>query len=375
MRLAFVHDRRINPAGAEAVFRDLIHTLPHDHAVIFCLLSTQYTLTIHHKKYQVRTAFPIWLTRFLVWLHSLHIPFLTVLSDYRNTIVILPLLVTILRWKVQRYRPDRVVISSFAGVKNIVPQDATHFPPTMLYLHSPMQYIRENYGEYMEKLRERQRWIFVPLARYLRKWDSLPRIYDPIYTNSHYTASCAHKYYNLSSEVAYPRIHEIFLRGEVVETPKEYMVFIGRLVRFVREVDRIILLANATQMPLLLIGSWPDEGYLKSLAWPTVIFLGQLDDPETKKDVLRHARWLINIAKESAWLATMEALSCGVPVLWFAAGATPELVWKDGWVLVNTKDQASLLKGRERFQAKQRKRKDIQESFRARYEQTRVERK
>lgn len=300
MKVAFVHDRRINPAGAEAVFRDLVQTIPHQHAKIFCLLSTQHTLTIHHQKYKVVTAFPIWLTRFLVWVHALRIPFLNVLSDYRNTIVILPFLVMLLRLKILRYAPDRVVISSFAGVKNIVPTDATRFPPTMLYLHSPMQYIRENYNEYIEKLRPRQRWIFVPLARYLRKWDKQPRMYDPIYTNSHYTASCAHKYYNLSSEVAYPRINPLFLSGEVVETPKEYMVFIGRLVRFVREVDRIILLANATQMPLLLIGSGPDEGYLKSLAGPTVIFLGQLDDPETKMDVLRHARGLINIAKESA---------------------------------------------------------------------------
>jgi glycosyltransferase involved in cell wall biosynthesis len=151
------------------------------------------------------------------------------------------------------------------------------------------------------------------------------------------------------------------------------MLFIGRLVKFVREVDRIILLANATQMPLLLIGSWPDEAYLKSLAGPTVVFLWQINDPATKKDILRHARGLINIAKESAWLATMEALSCGVPVLGYAGWATPELVWKDGGVLVSAKDPQTLLTWRERFQAKQRNRKDIQESFRARYEQTRVE--
>jgi len=46
----------------------------------------------------------------------------------------------------------------------------------------------------------------------------------------------------------------------------EYYLYIGRLVRFVREVDRIIELANSMQIPLLVAGSGPDEQYLKEMA-------------------------------------------------------------------------------------------------------------
>lgn len=266
MKIAFVHDRRVHPAGAEAVLRDLVESIPHQEGMLFMLWATRSTLTIGERNYTIRTVLPVWFTRLLVTIHAWRLPILSPLTDYRNFIVILPWLVAILRFKIKQYSPDHVIISSFAGVKNVVPADASVFPPSTLYLHSPMQYIRENYTEYLEKLRMWQRWIFVPVARRLRKWDQKQRIYDPLYTNSHYTATCAQKYYKLISEVAYPRLHATFLTGDAVELPKEYMVFIGRLVRFVREVDRIIALANATKMPLLLIGSGPDENFLKACA-------------------------------------------------------------------------------------------------------------
>ena len=46
----------------------------------------------------------------------------------------------------------------------------------------------------------------------------------------------------------------------------EYYLYIGRLVKFVREVDRIIALANSMEIPLLIAGSGPDEQYLKEMA-------------------------------------------------------------------------------------------------------------
>ncbi|MBP7848507.1 hypothetical protein KA013_04860 [Patescibacteria group bacterium] len=56
--------------------------------------------------------------------------------------------------KIRRYQPELQVISSFAAVKNVVPHGklSNDFPTTVLYLHSPMQYIHENYQEYVRKL-------------------------------------------------------------------------------------------------------------------------------------------------------------------------------------------------------------------------------
>ncbi|MDO4713418.1 MAG: hypothetical protein Q4B28_01895 [bacterium] len=44
------------------------------------------------------------------------------------------------------------------------------------------------------------------------------------------------------------------------------------MVNFVRECGLIIELFNALKLPLIMIGSGPDEQYLKSIAGETIIF-------------------------------------------------------------------------------------------------------
>jgi glycosyltransferase involved in cell wall biosynthesis len=45
-----------------------------------------------------------------------------------------------------------------------------------------------------------------------------------------------------------------------------YFVYVGRLVNFVRETGTIINLFNRLKLPLIVIGSGPDENELKALA-------------------------------------------------------------------------------------------------------------
>ena len=72
---------------------------------------------------------------------------LSSIFDYRNLIVFYPLFMKILSRKIKKRKPDEVQISSFAIAKNIDPIEV----PTSLYLHSPMQYIRSHYEEYLGK--------------------------------------------------------------------------------------------------------------------------------------------------------------------------------------------------------------------------------
>jgi hypothetical protein len=60
-----------------------------------------------------------------------------------------PSLMRVLSKKIKKFRPDHILISSFAIAKNITPISGV---PMTLYLHSPMQYIRTHYDEYKEKL-------------------------------------------------------------------------------------------------------------------------------------------------------------------------------------------------------------------------------
>jgi len=63
-----------------------------------------------------------------------------------------------------------------------------------------------------------------------------------------------------------------------------------------------------------MIGSGPDEWELKALAGDTVMFLGWLP-AEEMKEIVKHAKGLVNLAKESFGIGTVEALLMGVPVL------------------------------------------------------------
>lgn len=297
------------------------------------------------------------------------------LLDYRNLMFWFPVLCGVLRRKIVRYGAEEVVISSFAAAKNIkrpvssgiqsynasIDKSSIAYPKrpvssrrkTHLYLHSPMQYIWENYIENYSKLRFPIKQFYWLATRYLRPRDRAPRSYDHIEANSAYTARVAAELYGrdpMDIHVRFPRMHPAFFSATIATSPKDYFVFVGRVQRYVREIDKIIALFNASGEKLLIIGDGPDMDYAKSIAGPTITFLGQINDVHEKLEIMRHARGCINLAKESFGLVTAESLCLGVPVFGYAAGATPELV-RDGidGVLVETKDATGLAEGWRRF--------------------------
>jgi len=115
------------------------------------------------------------------------------------------------------------------------------------------------------------------------------------------------------------------------------------------------------------MGSWPDEHELKMLAGDTITFIGQVTDIDEKIEIIRHARWLINLTKESCGIGTMEALALGVPVLWYNAWATPEFVNANNGVLAQTKDMEHLIEKFQAFHTKERNRETIKQEFLVRY--------
>jgi glycosyltransferase involved in cell wall biosynthesis len=224
-----------------------------------------------------------------------------------------------------------------------------------------MQYIHSHYDEYTHKLRWFTWWLFTKVRHYLLKRDLKARYYDTVYANSQYTADLARELYDLESTVIYPAINDIFFDITISSRPAKYWVATGRLVRLVKEFDRIIELFNQKKLPLLVLWSWPDESYLKSIAGPTITFLWWVSDDNERAEILRHAAWFINITKESFWIATAEALLCGVPVLWYNEGATVELVDDQTWVLVAEKWLEKLLEWSHTFEEKKFIRQNIQD--------------
>jgi len=250
-----------------------------------------------------------------------------------------PFFMKVLSKKIRRYNPEKIIISSFAIAKNISVPNI----PKKLYLHSPMQYIWSHYDEYTHKLSWFKLALFKAITPRLRRWDKKFTSFDEVEFNSKYTAKIAKDLYWIDWKIKYPKVDDCFLSCTLNNTPDNYYIYVWRTVKFVKEVDKIIKLFNDTNENLLIMWSWPDEMYLKSIAWDNVIFIGWVSDPAEKMKIIKNAKWMINITKESFWICTMEALLSGVPVFGFNDGASVELIDKDSWILVLNKNHETLI--------------------------------
>lgn len=353
MKIAFVHCWTL-PGGALDVFKDLIDTEKFENGKIFTLVSPDKTLKTQKHELDIITALPRWINNLFLFFTKHKVPVISKIFDYRNLIVFYPCLMRRLSKKIKRYWAEKAVISSFAIAKNI---DFKWYKK--LYLHSPMQYIRSHYDEYIAKLSRWQLAIFRKIKTKLRKWDMSYDKFDEVYSNSQYTADLAKEIYNIESKVKYPRIDDTYYLSTVCMKPLDYYVFLGRLTSLVREADKIIELFNQTGKPLLLIWSGPDEEYLKSIAKDNIIFLWRIQDKQEIINILKQARWLVNLTKESFGMNTCEALLLWVPVFGFNGGATTELINEDTGVLVDVKDSKSLESKFYEFDAKEFDRRKV----------------
>lgn len=389
MKIAFVHDWIVFEWWAESVFRDLIESHNYDEWKIFVLFSIYKNLTIDkngsQKALDIVTALPVRLNNIFVYFNTKNIPLFSWLCNYRNLMFWFPILCWMLRKKIELYTPNNVVISSFAAAKNVVRQVSSNWKKTKsqysnidifkkndhsrpvsttLYLHSPMQYIRENYEENIKKLSFPIKQLYQFATLYLRPRDKNPREYNTIYANSNYTAALAKKLYNIDAQVSYPHIDKAFFAEPIDQQPKPYLVFVWRVQKYVREIGLVIDACNQTNTPLVVIWDGPDMAYAKSIAWPTIIFVWDIRDVQEKIQLIKNASWLINLAKESFGIGTAEALCLWVPVLWHNQWATLELLDTTNWVLI---EKDKVIEGIERFFSTQFDRNLIASSARKKF--------
>ena len=332
------------------------------HGKVFTLFSDCTKITTQHHKLEVVTALPKRVNKLFLRCSTHKIPILSRLFDYRNLIFFYPSLMKILSKKIKHFHPNHIFISSFAIAKNITPISGVE---TTLYLHSPMQYIRTHYDEYKEKLKWIKGKLFNRIVPKLRKRDLKFTKFDKIYANSKYTAKVAEELYGMNTiEIKYPCIPNKFFIPAIQETPQAYYIYVGRVVSFVREADKIIQLCNEMKVPLIMMGSGPDEAYLKSIAGPSIIFIGWITDVDDKIKIISQAKWLINLTKESYGIWTVEALLLGVPVFGYGEWATAELVDENCGILVKNKQHHTLVEWFKKFMNTQWNRTMIAKSIR-----------
>jgi glycosyltransferase involved in cell wall biosynthesis len=230
-------------------------------------------------------------------------------------------------WESFDFSEYDVVISSSGWFmsKGIITKDGTQH---ISYIHHQPRYLY-----YYETAVEWQKhWpvkIYAHIVNhFLRMWDYVgSQRPDILVANSEETQRRIKKFYRRDSIVVYP---PVYIPEDVnIELRKpEYYVTLSRFAR-AKNIDLLIKTANAMKLPLKIIGSGRDEEYLKSIAGPTIEFVGRIKDKEFV-DMFRNAKAFLNAAVDEEFgIAPVEAMGHGVPIIAYASGGLKETV-KDG---------------------------------------------
>ncbi|HEX2052392.1 MAG TPA: glycosyltransferase [Actinomycetota bacterium] len=227
-----------------------------------------------------------------------------------------------LAWRyASRTRYDVVVTSSHACVKGFGPgRSALH----LCYCYTPMRYL------WMQELDRRSPLarLAAPLAAGLRAWDVKSANWvDHFAGISTAVVGRIERFYGRQARVLHPPVNTRFFTPDPAEPRSDFVLAFSRMIPN-KKLDLAIRAAALAGMPLVVAGSGPQEGDLRTLAARTgspVEFVIAPDD-ETVRRLYRTCRALIFPAEEDFGIVPVEAQACGAPVVALGRGGSLDTV-------------------------------------------------
>lgn len=222
------------------------------------------------------------------------------------------------------------------------------------YIHTPPRYYWSHYEEF------RKEFNFGPLTPFIRpvipffvkkmrKLDlESTKDIDMFIANSTVTQQRIKEYYNKPSTVVYPPV-EVNRFTPPPKGERDGYVLWGRHVPYKR-FDLAIQAANKLNAKLTIAGTGPDTERLKSLAGPTVKFVGRISDDELVK-LAQSSKAFLFPNEEDFGISAVEALAAGTPVIAYKKGGALDIV-QDGETGVFFEEQTieSLVAAMKRFE-------------------------
>jgi glycosyltransferase involved in cell wall biosynthesis len=223
-----------------------------------------------------------------------------------------------------RLPPSELVLSfSHCVAKAVRPPKNT---PHVCYCFTPMRYawhMREAYFGRGLKAR-----LLDALLQRLRAWDrqTSDRVSHFIaisQTVQKRIAEC----YGRDSVVVYPPVDTDFYCPAPIPRENHYLM-VSAFAPYKR-LDLAVAVCNRLKRPLVIIGTGQDEARLRSLAGPTVTFLGWQSD-EVIRDQMRRCKALLFPGEEDFGIVPLESQACGAPVIALGKGGATETVVRPG---------------------------------------------
>lgn len=248
-------------------------------------------------------------TSWLQWLPGVH-------RYYRY---LLPLMPRAVNWRLPDC--DLVLSNSHCVIKGIVAPPGV---PHICYCNTPMRYAWHMRDSYFGVRRGPKAWLLDGLLARLRDWDRRTAEHVTHFiANSREVQQRILDCYGRTSEVIYPPVDTDYYCPAPVRRDNFYLV-LSAFAPYKR-LDLAIAACNLLRRRLVVIGSGQDDRKLRSLAGPTIQFLGFQPD-DVLRDYLRGCRALLFPGKEDFGIVPVEAQACGTPVIAFGEGGATETV-------------------------------------------------
>lgn len=303
LRVAIVHYWLVSMRGGEKVVEELARMFPE--AEIFTLVCRPEKLSPFLRSRKIHTSF------------LQKIP-----GAKRHYTKMLPLMPFALeQFDLQDF--DLVISSESGPAKGIITRaDALH----ICYCHSPMRYIWDQFHVYQKQQKWAGRMMMSLFAPVMRMWDvtTSSRV-NGFIANSHYVASRIKRFYDRESAVIHPPVAvDDFVAGE---GKGEFYLYAGQLTGYKRP-DLVVKACSQTGRKLVVIGEGEQEAYLRSIAGPSVTFLGH-QPFSVLSDHMARCRALLFPGIEDFGILPVEVMASGRPVLAYDAGGARETVSAD----------------------------------------------
>ncbi|MES2780720.1 MAG: glycosyltransferase [Bacteroidota bacterium] len=220
---------------------------------------------------------------------------------------------------------DLIVSSSAAVSKNVRKRPGQIH---ISYCHTPIRYAWDMEDEYLNHLGTLMRpfkFMIKSVLASLRKWDlkNTPNV-DHFLANSHFVAERIKRIYGREATVVYPPVDtDSFALAN--HPRKNFYVTAGRLVPY----KNVATIAEAfKKMPdkkLYIIGDGPERSTVQKYIGENVVLLGYQPKDRMVK-YIQEAKAFILAAEEDFGITTVEAQSCGTPIIAYQKGGYLETV-------------------------------------------------